>query len=164
MSLQTRRLLFVDRWCIAFYRFSFCGSSYVGLMCILKSLSPSKISNLKQAIKHRGWVSEGIIRVLKAKGRGGRQKSKCSYETDVFAENMRGDSGFKSGPVLGVPKSRGTGTARRWPLPPAPGSFWAFPPPTSAAPCLRSWGSLSRQAALARPGRPHRGAVAALKS
>lgn len=118
----------MDRWCFAFYRFSFCGSSYVGLMCILKSLSPSKISNLKQAIKHRGWVSEGIIRVLKAKGRGGRQKSKCSYETDVFADNVRGDSGFKSGPVSGVPKSRGTGRAGRWPLPPAPGSFQAFPP------------------------------------
>lgn len=56
-------------------------------MCILKSLSPSKISNLRQAIKHRGRASEGIIRVLKAKGKGGEhQKSKPSYEADVCRE------------------------------------------------------------------------------
>lgn len=159
----------MDRWCIAFYHFSFCGSSYVGLMCILKSLSPSKISNLKQTIKHRGRASEGIIRVLKAKGGGGNARNPTAVMRQMCLQRMcEVIRVLKVDPCKGSWSAGGEAEAGSGRCRP-PGAAGHRPhrcvdPQAEPPPCLRGWGSLSPQAAVAGPGRPHLGAVAALKS
>lgn len=64
-----------------FTAYSFCGFSYVRLMCILDSLCLAKISNLKQAIKHRDSDSESTA--FKERDGGGKEVKKSAVKKQM---------------------------------------------------------------------------------
>lgn len=81
----------------------------------------------------------------------------------MFAENARGYYGIKSGQMRGIPQRRGRGRARRRRQ--ALGTAWHHP--TTAGLSLHlppGDGVFVSAVGRGRPGRPHLGAAAALKS